>query len=572
MGTFLGNLTVLGSDVETVRAILPGTMVGQWSERFVTVLHESYGMGTVDRPARKLSKALPQAAVLSAALVDSDLLELTVWQDGKRVTTRGHFPYDGTPKRGDPKKFCAALRLPEEDIFRLKAVWAKGDAEEQLELTADLLGTPLYCDTQAPPEREYHRDAARVDAWLAQRPDPPKAKNQTRAEIVQEVLTGWELNWVFGYNRIFYGGPCQGEKFCHWNDQGELVPIHSFVPEAWLADNFQYGVNYITLSPQRMIAEGYEMVEGGEGSWRGEGRGIVADSAGLLPCPMELQLDGCTRDVGWMWEMPEGGMLILYSPLMRWGEGPGTGPDLVRYASDGSILWRRSYDINDNWAPIFFRDGLLWRSDEGEGFTPDRSALLGYHAIDLDGQIARRLTVPQCQADDCYAVSQTMLKEQPVADEIWLTRRMIDKKGRSDKSTLLRFDADGGFLGEYPLPAEMCDRCGDGKVVLLPDRVCFGQFDEGIWVLDRKDFSVRAKIEDHRSYIALAVDGVGRIWAGVNDSTWEAYDQDLNLLSRHRLKGHTAVKGSMVDSEGHLRVLTIDRKNQTLRVYAMKEK
>ena len=58
----------------------------------------------------------------------------------------------------------------------------------------------------------------------------------------------------------------------------------------------------------------------------------------------------------------------------------------------------------------------------------------------------------------------------------------------------------------------------------------------------------------------------------MNDSTWEAYDQDLNLLSRHRLKGCTVTDGSMIDSEGHLRVLTLDRKNSILRVYRMTEK
>lgn len=63
----------------------------------------------------------------------------------------------------------------------------KGDAEEQLELTGALLGLPLYHDPAYMPKESAHRDAQTVDTWIAERPDPKKIKNATKAVIVQEI-------------------------------------------------------------------------------------------------------------------------------------------------------------------------------------------------------------------------------------------------------------------------------------------------------------------------------------------------------------------------------------------------
>lgn len=572
MGTFLGNLTVLGGCVEEVSALLPEATVGQWSERFVTALHEDYGMGTVDRPARKVSKALPQAAVLSAALVDSDLLELTVWQGGKRVTTRGHFPYDGTPKRGDPKKFCAALGLPDEDVPRLKAVWAKGNAEEQLVLTAALLGTPLYCDTRSVPEKVEKRDAAYVDQWLAQRPDPPKVKNQTRAEIVQE-LAGLEI--PFGSEMGSNGAGCftrfrrlEDEKylFLRWEGE-ELAPARPFVPEAWLrADEWKYSITYQDLGAGRVLAIGWERKELNEWNFDSVPVGIIGDSAGTLKCPLEFVLDGNRRSAcDGIYSMPDGGVLIRYESLSR-PFSPSrpfyeelAPRELVRYAPDGTILWRRSLD---QWKdrPWFFRGGLLWMENSDR---PDEEK---YYALDLDGREALTLSLPPLPEEEHFIFNYHMPKRQPVEGEVWVLRTELDRRICRSKATLFRSTEQGRLLGQHPLPCDMAD--GISSAVLLGNRVCIDRFDEGIWVLDRKDYSVAAKIEDHRSYMGLETDGQGRIWVAVSDSTWEAYDQDLNLLSRHRLKGGTMDVG--VDSEGCLRLLTYDEKNHILRVYRCK--
>lgn len=186
MGAKFGNIQVLNTSVEELQALLPKTVVGRWSERFVTALSEDYQLGTVEREGQKLSRKVA-GPVLAVGLFDDDLLSLTVYQGGKRLTEHVLNPYDGINKAGNPAVFCAALGLPAEDEKRLRAVWKKGDATEQLNLTQKLLAAPLWCDENWQPDTSVTRDAEAVDCWLNERPEPPKLKNKTKVELIQEL-------------------------------------------------------------------------------------------------------------------------------------------------------------------------------------------------------------------------------------------------------------------------------------------------------------------------------------------------------------------------------------------------
>ena len=186
MGTKLGNIHIRNASAEEVSALLPKALVSQWGEGFVSVYHEDLQWGTAEREGKSLSRKLHAATVLTAALFDDDVVSFEVYEAGKRLT--GHLlnPYEGQNKAGNPKVFCEALGLPPEDEKRLKILWKKGDACEQMELTAALLGLPLWADPQCPPGEKTLRDTETVDAWIAEHPDPPKVKSITKAAVVQE--------------------------------------------------------------------------------------------------------------------------------------------------------------------------------------------------------------------------------------------------------------------------------------------------------------------------------------------------------------------------------------------------
>lgn len=567
MGTFLGNLQVLSANENDVAALMPkGAIVEKWSERFVTVLHESFGFGAMDRPAKKLSKQLPQATVLAVGLVDSDAVELSVWREGKRITAMiGE--YEGGPsKKGDPKKFCAALDLPEEDVPRLKAVWAKGDAEEQLNLTAALLGAPLYADPRVVPEKQVVRDTEYVDRWLEERPDPPRVKNRTKAELIQE-LTGVQPDFPDDWLRL------------HTEQVRSVFLLHHVDEEGWYLpeeDIFcRSGADGTLVDVERFDCLPEELRDGYSASLLGIGGGrvlalalnhgavnvsvVVGDSEGQLACPLFFELDGQKQQSQQIRSMEDGGILAWI-----------TSPDLkrralVRYAADGTALWSRVFDDPDGpYSPAAlwqdrgyfeinitkpYRDDMpdCWLVKDGEVF------LYHFFCIDQEGK---------WKAEADFGFNSEVCGQDE--DGLWITEPVYNRDGGQPQYNLIRVSLDLEEQARVRLPGLQVTETVWNKDKSL---VMHTAFREGLWILDGKDLSIRASILDKRWYCAAVADAHGRFWVWLSSSTLEAYDQNLTLLSRHRLKGRPVSRH--MDGEGRLCVVTYSEKNHILRVYRL---
>lgn len=581
MGTFLGNLQVLDASEEQIATLLPRAVTGCWSERFITVLHESYGFGSVEQPAKKLSKQLLQATVLAVGLADSDALELSVWQGGKRIAAQID-GYEGSPaKKGDPKRFCAALGLPEEDVPRLKAVWTKGDAEEKLALTAALLAAPLHCRVDWLPKERAVRDTAMVDQWLAQRPDPPKVKNQTRAELIQE-LTGVDFR-----SYSFMGEPARPLFSLHhvdaegWSDRTEdewcltgpdgLVertdpkldprPEVDGLPCFCDSDYFpgHWELCYLETGGGRVLGLARQWLS----SYRQEYQ-VVEDSAGLLAVPFSFKLDGDLRDFHQIWSMEDGGVLVWYQRLnLCDSHGPRTPFDLVRYAPDGTILWRRQFGeaaMDAHYLPKIFWDSLLWIEGPEDFFS-----------VDLDGRDYSHIGVKTHDQEGDRFSTHDIIKDQETPGEVWLARNTTWYASRCTVCSILRFDRQGTLLREDSLPEGVSKSSFSlflSGLLYLPDRILLISYNEGIWMLDRASLSAVAGTRDCRNYLSAVQDGAGRIWVSVGGSTLEAYDKDLKLLSRHRLKGYVS-SNFKLDRTGRLTVRTYDDRKHILRVYRL---
>lgn len=573
MGTFLGNLQVLDASETEIGEVLPKAVVGRWSERFVTAMEDSFAYGSVDRFSKKLSKQLPQATVLGVGLIDSDAVELTVYMGGKRITDhRGE--YEGGPsKKGDPKKFCAALGLPEEDIPRLKAVWAKGDAEEQLELTAALLGAPLWCRVDWPPEKQAVRDVARVDRWLAERPDPPKVKNQTRAELLQELTDVMiesradfrtnenDISLPFTLHHVDSEGwfHRNEDEYCRFGPNGTVERVGPRMDPRSSVDRLtrcagSLSYDYLKIGDGRIL---------GLSSWR---QGVTyhyceveEDSAGALRVPFSFTLDGERREFDRIWSMEDGGILVWYRQLNLGDcQGPRTPFDLVRYAADGTVLWRRQFGsaCGPSYSSVIFWDHLLWVQGPEDFFS-----------VDLDGKDHSHIAVPTFGSDLRYE----FIKRQKVSGQVWLTEEKIYRDPFYTVTSIVRFDPEGTMLRKDPLPDGVSDSSiflGLARMLHLPDCVLICGHNEGIWKLDSSDLSVKAWIRDHRAYWGGWLDGKGRIWVIVGGSTMESYDLDLKLLSRHKLKGQN-LSNVCLDSEGCLCVGTYDDRRHVIRAYRL---
>ena len=543
MGTFLGNLQVMGASKEEVSALLPKAVVGQWSERFVTILDEGYGIGTVERPARILSKKLPGAVVLSVGLVDSDLLELAVWQDGKRQTVRAHFPYDGVSKRGDAKKFCALLRLPPEDEKRLKTVWAKGDAEEQLDLTAALLGAPLYADPELIPEQPAVRNADAVDRWLAEHPDPPKVKNQTKAELLQEIK-GYTLidegGCIYHCDRLVRGCSSGGEdRAFQISKDGTLeeVPgLTDLIRKTWtVPDGTDTDIEKEWMSSNGRVLWVFHTREDIEDDNYIVNSVIMWDSFGKLPCPFTVNFEGRAVCLADFHAVDDG--TVIFNFQQKWpmvnSETPKATSQLVCCGPDGTVRWRRDYSEWEDGILVswIFCCGVLWNRRGNFGYDMNGNKR---HLADQLGDRGRLLDVQDCRG------------------ELWAEKEFTNGED-NDQEYLVRMDREGHILRKVLVPDLIYFTSLD-QIAFWKDRLVMNLY-KGIYLFDRDTLAVLKRLEDNRDHINLKIDGRGRCWAQVGDSMVEAYDRDMTLLSRHRLKG--TIVNWKIDPQGRLCVLTM---------------
>jgi len=184
MSVTLANIHVLGADERQVRGLSPNTTVGRWSDRFISVYSEDFTPDYAQESARTLSMKLPQI-VLCSWLSTSDDVGFSLYKNGDIVTEHIKIgTADGFDKMGDIPLFRKSLGLPAEDEKRLRFVWKKGGAEDQLHLTAKLLGLPLYNDIEWLPDKPCARDSDSVDKWIAERPSLKKIISETKATVV----------------------------------------------------------------------------------------------------------------------------------------------------------------------------------------------------------------------------------------------------------------------------------------------------------------------------------------------------------------------------------------------------
>lgn len=395
MGTKLGNLHIRNATVEEVAPLLPGAIVGQWADGFVSAYSEEYQWGSAEQAGRKLSRKLPHATVLTAAIFDSDVVSFEVYRAGKRLTAHLLNPYEDINRPGNPKVFCEALGLPPEDEKRLRTLWKKGNAEEQLELTGSLLGLPLYHDPAYMPKESVHRNLAAVDAWIAERPDPPKPariKNMTKAELVRE--TGGNL--LLNTHSKYWGNTKQtGFLFCQDIQEGRWVTndvwIYCYTPEDPLScigkvvcpltderTHFCGGPVCYVLTPDRILFGNtlFEEINMIGMPPRAVGMQLCYDSSEQLTLPLDIE-GFITR----IQSMPNGEISII---TIEWKdrEYGTTWNVLSRYAKDGTCLYQKELPNGDPEHWLYLEEGFLVVEPQSENiflnwegiqlFFPDR--------------------------------------------------------------------------------------------------------------------------------------------------------------------------------------------------------
>lgn len=517
MGTTLESIHIPNGDAELVRRILPETVVGMWSERFVSAFpinHEKIG-GAL---ARRISKYV-EAAVLDATIYDSDVVEFAIYQRGKRVFRHMPAP-DGGKSRPDVRKFCALLGLEPEDADRLRKIWNTADAEEQLELTATVLGAPLEYGPDELPEQTVCRDIQKVDEWIKGIAKPPKINNTTQAGLIQEIK----------HFRLTVNGRDMVRS-----------PFYYMSDEPWFADCIHHKTVWWktcadgTLTPAGETNQSMHYREE-QGrligiSYKDE---VLFDSMGTLPQDFS--------NISWFYILDQGRTLVPQE---------GRADHLLTCCdAEGNRLWTH------------------YRDAEYLGCGGEKILL----RIDAEREGSSASIVKSVDARTGKTLGWTVLDTHMVhfhgyQDGAWWVSYFEDRED-DPRSWLVKLDQDAQILGKTPIESTFLQDMAfspDGSLAYLYF------YQKKVQVIRTDTLTEVGEIKDRSLRIHCGTDRQGRAWMRCAGSTMEAWDRELKTpLARHKLKG--VVEGVHFDEAGNLCAAAWDKKKAILRIYKMIEK
>lgn len=519
----MANLHILGGDLDQIKSLLQNATTGVWSSDCVSAFSPEFMPGILDKQARALSKKITQP-VLSAWIFDSDAVGLSIFQAGKCVASHVLDP-EGHGKMGNISLFCQTWQIPKEDEARLRAIWKKGNAEDQLYLTSLLMGLPLYHDSQILPEKVYQRDVDTVDQWISERPTLPRIKNKAKVELIQELpefrFQGvWPVACPFYVSIDPYDKPYTYDSYHLWKSQPDGT-----IREIWSAE-YESFLNFFASSTRMICVNSMT-------------KAVQYDSDGLLPVGQPLANHVQLLDDG----------RILAHELSDHDTYT-----LSCHKPDGGILWSRK-DLSRA------EHGLAWN---------DREIILKKHSKEalkiIRISLATGETIEELDSPIGLNAHQIVWHNNAwwithdghiLKDGVWNTK---------GKHKLTKLDKNFRIIAEADLPSFTQEIFFDGLYL------CYVYiFQDRILAFDRDYLTLEYSLQDKSFLAPLGFDDKfleRRFWMQRNGSTVEAWDNILTkAVSRHRLKGE--IIGHHLDSEENVCVATWDEKKSVFRVYRL---
>lgn len=252
MGTTFTNLQVREHSIDEIEKVIPHCTARNLSNGWTTIVSERFQVGDISKVGRKLSTAINKS-VLSIEYFDEDVLRMTIYRDGKAVTSHVNpNGYNVPPKMGSPKVFLEELGFDLNESKYFKEVLKCEDLGKKIELLQHFLGVALWIDDRmlidgAESEFHYERNIDLVKEYISELRKKNDIKNQTKANIIMEfegaLITG------LGNNKFLIGIPP------YLNHSYEKELMYTFLPNGILdpimdLTSFQYerGTNFLTAT------------------------------------------------------------------------------------------------------------------------------------------------------------------------------------------------------------------------------------------------------------------------------------------------------------------------------------
>lgn len=511
MGTTIVNIHVYGGDERQIRELLPETLVGNWSENFISVYPSELEIDFGVKMSKALSRKVSQP-ILHTWLYDSDAVGFAIYQSGRTIAQHFMSPDEIYNRMGNIPLFCETLDLSADDTKRMRRIWKKGNAEEQVWLTGLILGVPLNHDYYYPPEKMCVRDVEAADKWLAERLEPKKITSETKAVLLQE-LVDFRFEALNGSGQYCSATPLE----VGWNtyDYDELI--------FWKVNKDG------TISPGYTVTEFLDFFPtASKERFIGLDDGFVKfDSANLLPIGYQIGNSHYHRF------LPDGGFLRESSGL-------------VRYASDGAEMWKKNRGR--------MTDYMMTINNEMIFVSTSRNINLLERVDGMTGELIEKRefnigSIPNPQ----HKINHNGM--------VWLAHDHRSENGEYGYA-LTKLDTNLQIVGQLSLPTfvQRIFHSPDGAYIY----VFFYQ--SQVMVVNAETLTIAHTLIDKSFLAPHGFDASGRFWIQRGNSTIEAWDEILSkTLSRHKLKG--MISGSHKDDQGNICVATNAEKNHLFRVY-----
>lgn len=520
MGTTLVNFHILDGDEQQARELLPDAITGCWSKRFISIYPKDPENDFGAKAAKNLSKKVLQP-VLHTFIFDSDSFCFTIYQSGKTVARHFMGVEECFDQMGNIPLFCEIFGLSKEDAQRMRKIWKKGDAEEQLWLTSLLLGAPLYHDYGRPPDNEYFRDVEAVDKWIAERPEPQKVKDQTKALLIQE-LTDFRMQYIYGSTLYCSATPLD----VGWNtyDYDELkfwkTNADGSISADWSTTEF---LDFMASNGRIIGTNVYSKL-------------IEFDSAGLLPKGYDMKgICHFLPGGGLLWQVNSGEADILAIET-----------EIVCCAPDGCVLWKKPNKDLRNFFAAMGNEIIFTSISDNTTWVERINGLTG-----------------ECIEKRPSMIGYNTHKKIFHNGLLWVAH---DDRSESNKAghALTKLDDNLQVLAKLPLPASA------QEIFHSPDYAYLYAFfyKNQVMAINAQALAAVNILKDKSFLIPRGFDATGRFWIQRDNIIIEAWDSALtNVISRHKLKGQ--ISGTHKDAYGNICAAAYVEKEKKLRIYRL---
>lgn len=546
MGTTFANMNIKNISLEEAELLIPDSLVKKYNSEWATITSPNFQVGIIEKLAKKVSKKISNA-VLTVEVVEEEILILNVFREGKGVASHVSSSGYGLAKNiGKASKFIKELELPVSYADYLKWIFKCEAPDKALQLLEKVLALPLWIDYKMIIEGyvdsdNFKQDLVFIENYIKQKKASDKIKNVTKAKLLMEF--DGKIYGPFGNGKYLVHRPYENNNY---HGLKELY-IYSVTDNGMFnclfsVSKFNAGMHnsrYVTNNNVIALVESQPI-------------NVKKDKIAYLLLNMKGEVIGETklpREAGYPISVFDDGTIVLEA-----------------YAPSSAIT---KYNIKGEELPIENMDEYYEKPVLKNGY---------FYLCHTDEKTKRTKLIKRKPDGEVAAVLSLKDKERSNRQQF-----LFDREGNfyycissfetgeySEK--ILYIDKDLNIKAEIPLDV-LTQRALLDEV---NDKLYLSVMDKELLAIDLRDKYRITRKKYEENWFLSSLDPKGNLILYKGQNTIEIWSSELNIISRHRLKG--GIKDEFINAAGNMCFVTFqmpdeaytgDNVKSVIRVYEM---